>query len=322
MNLTYVESLNQILKKVLQRDKRVYLIGQGVKSPWYCGNSIKDLDKMFPDRVIDTPVSENAMAGVAIGSALAGMHPILCFPRMDFMYYAFDQIANHMANWNYMFGREKELPILIWAIINRGGEQAAQHAQSIHAMLCHIPNLLVVAPSNPSDVKNLLNLVLEARKPTVFIDDRWLYHKIDHNLRQQAHAKNSKALKLRVGKDVTIVASSYMVHLAMEASEKLGNEGIECEVIDLRVLKPLDIGTVIQSVKKTGKLVVLDGGWQFCGYSAEIITEVAEKALSYFKSPPLRISLPDCPAPASSALEKVYYPSVDSIIVRIKGIVN
>ena len=164
--LTYVEALNEGLTQALEQDERVLLIGQGVTSPWYVGASTKGLfDRFGPDRVIDTPVSENAITGAAVGAALAGMRPIVVHPRMDFMYYALDQICNHAANWRQMFGGDAAVPVVFWGIINRGGEQAAQHSQALHALFAHIPGLKVVLPSTPHDVKGLLRAAVEDDNP-------------------------------------------------------------------------------------------------------------------------------------------------------------
>jgi len=165
-------------------DPSVFLIGQGVKSPWYVGNTAQGLLERFgAERVIDTPVSENAMTGAAIGAALAGMRPIVVHPRMDFMLYAFDPIINEAANWCYMSGGKASVPVVIWGIINRGGEQAAQHSQALHAMFCHAPGLKVVMPSTPHDAKGLMIAAIKEPNPVVYIDDRWLYRNEDRFLK-------------------------------------------------------------------------------------------------------------------------------------------
>src|SRR3990170_22724 len=174
--ISYVEAINEALHQIIAKDTRAFLIGQGVTSPWYVGSTtIGLIDQFGPGRIIDTPTSENAITGVALGTALAGLHPILCFPRMDFMHYAMDQIANHIANWYYMFGSQLNAPVTIWAIINRGGEQAAQHSQALQAFFMHIPGLKVVMPSTPYDAKGLLIASVSDGNPVMYIDDRWLY---------------------------------------------------------------------------------------------------------------------------------------------------
>lgn len=321
--ITYTQALNEALKQNIAADDRVFLIGQGVKSPWYVGTTtIGLIDQFGEERIIDTPVSENGVTGVAIGAALAGMHPILLFPRMDFMYYAMDQIANHAANWYYMFGGHLNVSLTIWAIVNRGDEQAAQHSQAIQAILAHIPGLKVVMPGTPYDAKGLLTAAIEDENPVVYVDDRWLYQDKGAVPEELYTVPMGKGILRMEGSDVTVVATSYMVNEAMKAAESLKKEGISAEVIDLRSVKPLDESLLFKSVEKTGRLVIIDGGWRTCGMAAEISALVAEKAFGYIKAPIMRITLPDAPAPASSALEKVYYPSEKNIIEAVRKILG
>jgi pyruvate dehydrogenase E1 component beta subunit len=321
--ISYADAINEALRQVIERDDRVFLIGQGVTSPWYVGTTTVGLIERFgPDRIIDTPVSENGVTGVAVGSALAGMHPILVHPRMDFMYYAMDQIANHAANWYYMFGGQLSVPITIWGIINRGGEQAAQHSQALQSMFTHIPGLKVVMPSTPYDAKGLLITSIEDGNPVLYIDDRWLYKLVGEVPEEIYSVPIGKGIVRRKGKDVTIAATSYLVHEAMKAAEKLNEEGTDVEIVDLLSLKPLDKSLLLESVKKTGRLVIVDGGWKTCGMAAEISAMVTESIFEYLQAPILRVSLPDTPAPASSALEKVYYPTAEDIVLNVKKTVE
>ena len=322
--ITYAEAINEALHQIIAKDTRAFLIGQGVTSPWYVGSTTVGLITRFgPQRIVDTPTSENAITGVALGAALAGMHPILCFPRMDFMHYAMDQIANHIANWHYMFGGQLSAPMTIWAIINRGGEQAAQHSQATHAIFTHIPGLKVVMPSTPYDVKGLLAASVEDDNPVVFIDDRWLYQHVGDVPEELYSVPLGKGVVRREGKDVTVVATSHMVHEAIKASENLDKEGIGVEVVDLRSLKPLDEDLLFASVKKTGRLVVVDGGWKTCGVAAEISAKIAESdVFGSLKAPIIRVALPDAPAPASSALEKIYYPNAEKVVSAVRKILE
>ena len=322
--MTYSEALNEALHQIIEKDTRAFLIGQGVTSPWYVGSTTVGLIHRFgPKRIIDTPISENCITGVALGAALAGMHPIICYPRMDFMYYAMDQIANHVANWHYMFGGRLSTPITLWSIINRGGEQAAQHSQATQAIFMHIPGLKVVMPSTPYDAKGLLFASVEEDNPVVFVDDRWLYEHKGEVPEELYSVPIGKGVVRRKGKDATVAATSYMVYEAIMASESLDKEGIDVEVIDLRSLKPLDENLLFTSVKKTGRLIVADGGWKTCGVAAEISARIAESDIfGSLKGPIIRVSLPDTPAPASSALEKVYYPNAEKIILAIRKILE
>jgi pyruvate dehydrogenase E1 component beta subunit len=321
--ISYADAINEALRQVIERDDRVFLIGQGVTSPWYVGTTTVGLiDQFGPERIIDTPVSENGVTGVAVGSALAGMHPILMHPRMDFMYYAMDQIANHAANWYYMFGGQLSVPITIWGIINRGGEQAAQHSQALQSMFTHIPGLKVVMPSTPYDAKGLLITSIEDGNPVLYIDDRWLYKLVGEVPEEIYSVPIGKGIVRRKGKDVTIAATSYLVHEAVKAAENLNEEGTDVEIVDLLSLKPLDKSLLLESVKKTGRLVIVDGGWKTCGMAAEISAMVTESIFEYLQAPILRVSLPDTPAPASSALEKVYYPTAEDIVLNVKKTVE
>jgi pyruvate/2-oxoglutarate/acetoin dehydrogenase E1 component len=323
-SLSYAQAINETLHQMMERDPRVFLIGQGVTSPWYVGTTTVGLiDRFGSKRIIDTPVSENGVTGVAVGAALAGMHPILMHPRMDFMYYAMDQIANHAANWHYMFGGQLSVPLTIWTIINRGGEQAAQHSQALQAMFTHIPGLKVVMPSNPYDAKGLLVASIEDDNPVVYIDDRWLYDHVGEVPEELYSLPIGKGIIRKEGKDVTVVATSCMVYEASKAAEALEKEGINVEVIDIRSLKPLDENLLFQSVRKTGRLVITDGGWKTCGVGAEIAARVAENDIfKKLKAPIVRVSLPDAPAPASSALEKVYYRSAEDVASAVKKILE
>lgn len=314
-SITYVEALNEALHQILEDDPDAFLIGQGVNSPWYVGASCAGLLERFgPARIIDTPVSENAVTGVAVGAALAGKRPILEHPRMDFMYYAFDPIANQAANWHYMMGSQLSVPLTIWGIINRGGEQGAQHSQATHAMLAHLPGLKVVMPSTPYDVKGLLRAAVHDGNPVLLVDDRWLYRFTGDVPEDRYTVPIGRGAVRREGSDVTVVATSYMVHVALEAAKGLREDGIEAEVIDPLTLKPMDAPLILSSVRKTRRLVVADGGWRSFGAAAEVMALVGESDLiGRLKAPMARVTLPDAPAPASRALEKHYFKTSDDI---------
>ena len=318
--IKYVQAINETLHQLLEQNEKVFLVGQGVTSPWYVGTTTVGLvDRFGSQRVFDTPVSENGVTGLAVGAALTGMRPIVVHPRMDFMYYAFDQIANHAANWHYMFGGQLSVPITFWGIINRGGEQAAQHSQALQAIFSHFPGLKVVMPSTPYDAKGLLVASVNDDNPVVYIDDRWLYD-LESDVPEEIYSVEiGKGVIRRQGGDVTIVATSYMVHKALEAAADLEKEGIHPEIIDLLTVKPMDKNLVYNSVKKTGRLLVVDASWKTCGLGAEISATIAESNLLVkLKAPILRVSLPDAPAPASSVLENKYYPSSKDIASAVK----
>jgi len=321
--LSYSLAINEALHQMMDSDPSVFLIGQGVKSPWYVGNTAKGLlEKFGPERVIDTPVSENAITGAAVGAALAGMRPVVVHPRVDFMMYAMDPVINEAANWHYMFGGKSSVPVVIWGIINRGGEQAAQHSQSIHALFAHVPGLKVVMPTTPYDAKGLMVAAIKDDNPVIYMDDRWLYNLEGGVPRETYSVPIGKGIIRREGKDVTLVATSYMVVESVKAAEELRTEGLEVEVIDLRSVKPLDETVLFDSIKKTGRLVIADGGWKSCGMAAEVSARVSEGIFEYLKAPVVRVTLPDAPAPASRVLEKEYYPDSKKIVDAVKVVLR
>jgi len=318
--ISYSKAINETLHQMMERDDRVFLIGQGVTSPWYVGATTSDLLQRFgTQRVIDTPVSECAITGASVGAALAGMRPILVHPRMDFIYYAMDQIANHAANWHYMFGGQLSVPMTIWGIINRGGEQAAQHSQALQAIFGHLPGLKVVMPSTPYDAKGLLVSSIEDDNPVVYIDDRWLYEIMGDVPEELYTVPIGKGALRRRGRDVTVVATSYMAQEAIKAAGILEEDDISAEVIDLRSIKPIDEDLIFDSVRKTRRLVVADGGWKTYGVAAEISAKIGESGLfNRLKAPITRVCLPDVPAPASLALERIYYKNAMDIVDGVK----
>lgn len=321
----YGTAILSAFEYLLSNHPEVFVIGQGLWSPWYVGNSMTDLDKKFGVyRIIDTPVSESACTGAAVGASLAGMRPIVVHPRMDFMLYAMDAIVNQAAKWSHMVGGQAHPALTIRAIINRGGEQGAQHSQSLHAWFAHVPGLRVVMPATVADARDLLIASVLCDDPVMYIDDRWLYDQEEELLPiSPIDLRAQGPRRLIEGDDITVVASSYSTRLACEASRKLAAEGYSVEVIDLRVLNPFDATLIIQSVKKTGRLLIVDGGWRTCGISAEVIACVAEASgQSQFRAASARLTLPDAPAPTSRALEQIYYPDVSAVVSRIRGLLS
>ena len=321
--LQFSLAINEALHQMMAYDKSVFLIGQGVKSPWYVGNTCQGLlEKFGPERVIDTPVSENAVTGSAVGAAIAGMRPVVVHPRMDFMMYAMDPIVNEAANWHYMCGGRSSVPVVIWGIVNRGGEQAAQHSQAFQALFAHIPGLKVVMPSTPYDAKGLMIAAIRDDNPVIFIDDRWLYRQEGVVPEEIYEVSIGKALIRKKGTNITLVSSSYMVTESLKAAQELAKDGIDVELIDLRTVKPLDENLILKSLRKTGRMVIADGGWKSFGVSAEISALVSEKGFKYLKASIKRVSLPDTPAPASRTLENSYYQRNEDIIRAVKEVIK
>lgn len=319
--MTYCDAIRSAHEYILEHIPESFIIGQGVWSPWYVGASMKNLDKKFgKERVIDTPVSENACTGIAVGASLEGMRPIIMHPRIDFMLYCIDPIVNQAAKWGHMLGGQSFPAVTIRGIINRGGEQGAQHSQALHSWFAHIPGLRVVMPSSVKDARDLFIASVLSDDPVIFIDDRWLYEEKDkvNELPELINITNVEPKTIRDGSDITIVASSYSVKIALEAAEKLLSDGIKAEIIDLRVINPMNYNVIINSVSKTGRIACIDGSWVQCGLSAEIIAGVCEKLEpGTLKSSPIRIGLAASPAPTSKALESEYYPTAESVYSRL-----
>jgi len=323
--ISYGLAINEAFEQMLKKDKKVFLIGVGVNSPWYMGMSTKDLDKKFgQDRVIDIPISENAITGIGVGAALAGMKPIVNHPRMDFMYYAFDPIINHATTASYMFNGKVNVPITIRGIINRGGEQAAQHSQAIQAMFNHVPGLKVVMPSTPYDAKGLLIASINDPDPVIYIEDRWLYDEKENVPEEIYEVPIGKGVIRTKGSHLTIVATSYTCMLATKIATELKIKGYDIEVIDPRTIKPLDKAIIFKSVKKTKKLLIIDAAWKTGGFAGEIVAIISEhkELFNQLTKPICRLTLPDCHAPASRVLEQEYYINKQKIEQKIIEIIG
>jgi acetoin:2,6-dichlorophenolindophenol oxidoreductase subunit beta len=313
--LTYVQAIHEGHRQAMAADRRVFLIGQGLWSPWYAGGSLENLDREFGrNRVLDSPVSENAVTGMAVGAALAGMRPIVFHPRLDFLLLAMDPLINQAANWSYLFAGQSSVPLVIRAVINRGGEQGAQHSQALHAMFMHVPGLKTVMPATPADAKGLLLAAIEDPNPVLYIDDRWLYSQTGEVPEEIYRIPLGEAAIRRVGRDVTIVGISWMAAQALEAADVLATQGVDAEVIDLRSLKPWDQVRVLESARKTGRVIVADPGWRTAGAAAEIAATVAAEAFHDLRAPVERVTLPDTPAPSSRAEEQASYPRPSAIV--------
>ena len=307
--LKFYEAVNEALNVCLAKDPSVYVMGLGVTDPkGTFGTTLGLQEKYGPNRVMDMPTSENAMTGVAIGSALVGMRPILIHQRLDFALLSMDQLVNQAANWHYMFGGKTRVPLVVRMTIGRGWGQGPQHSQSLQAWFAHVPGLKVVMPTTPYDAKGMLIASIEDDNPVIFLEHRWLHNIVGPVAEGMYRVPLGSARVAREGKDLTIAAISYMTLESLRAAEMLYETGIEAEVIDVRSLKPLDEGLIIDSVRKTGRLIVADTGWRGAGFSAEIIARVAEETFGGLKSPPKRVTLPDIPTPSTPALASHYYP--------------
>jgi len=321
--LKQFQAIHEATDICMTADSSVYLIGLGVPDPkGIFGTTIGLQEKYGNKRVMDMPTAENGMTGVAIGSALVGMRPVMTHQRIEFAMLAMEQIANQAAKWSYMFGGQSNMPLVIRLIVGRGWGQGPQHSQSLQAWFAHIPGLKVVMPVTPHDTKGLLIESIEDNNPVIFIEHRWLHNIHGPVPEDYYRIPIGKARIARSGTDITIVAISYMVLEAMRAAETLAEVGIQAEVIDVRSLRPLDSETILASVKKTGRLLVADTGWVTGGFSGEIVSTVTEQAFNALKNAPKRIGLADCPTPSTPALAKYCYPRANDLILKVGEILN
>jgi pyruvate dehydrogenase E1 component beta subunit len=312
--LKFVQALNEALDLSMAADPRVFVLGLGTPDAAAVFGSTKGLvEKYGPQRVLDMPVSENGMTGVAIGAALRGMRPVMTHIRLEFAMLAIDQIVNQAAKWYYMFGGQAPVPLVIRMVVGRGWGQGPQHSQSLQSWFAHVPGLKVVMPATPHDAKGLLVAAIEDNNPVVFIEHRWLYGIHGPVPEGLYRVPLGQPNVLRPGGDVTVAATSYMTLEAVRAADELAKEGLALEVVDIRTLNPFDPTLVLESVRKTGRLIVADTSWRSVGFAAEVVARVVEECLGDLKAPPVRLTLPDVPTPTTRALSNYYYPLVRDI---------
>jgi pyruvate dehydrogenase E1 component beta subunit len=319
--LSYRDALREAQDQALELDGRVFLIGEGIDDPGgVFGSTTGLVEKYGRQRVMDMPLAENGLTGIAAGAAMTGMRPVLIHMRVDFLPMAMDQILNHVAKWSYMTGGTVKVPLTIRAIIGRGWGSAAQHSQSLQALFAHIPGLQVVMPASPYDAKGLLLGCIASGVPSLVIEHRWLYDRLGQVPEKPYTVPAGCGAILREGNHVTLAGVSHMVIELLQAAEELAQHGINAEVLDLRSVRPLDEAILIASVRKTGRLVIADTGWRSCGLSAEVAAVVAEQAWNSLKAPVRRICVADCPTPASPVLEQLYYPGAKDIVSAASGL--
>jgi len=322
-SLSYDEAIREALDQALDLDSRVFVMGQGVDDPAGMFGVTLNLHKKYgSQRVFDTPLSENGLMGVAVGAAIGGMRPIYFHNRPDFLLLAMDQLVNHAAKWNFMFGGEVNVPLVVWACIGRGWGSAAQHSQALQGLFMHIPGIKLVMPSTCYDAKGLMLSAIVDDNPVIIIEHRYNFKYKGQVPEHIYQVPFGQGVVRRSGQDVTLLAISYMVHEAYEAAEELAKDGIDAEVIDLRTLRPLDEEIILTSVAKTGRLVIADSGWKTGGVTAEISALVAEKGFASLKAPIRRVACPDVPTPAGYTLEQAFYVGSPEIIAAARALVN
>ena len=329
--ITYQQAINEALDQEMARDPRVIIMGEdnaggagapGDEDAWGGVLGVtKGLYHKYPGRVLDTPISESGYVGAAVGAACNGLRPVAELMFVDFLGVCFDQIYNQAAKFRYMFGGKAETPVVIRAMYGAGFRAAAQHSQCLYNMFTHIPGLKVVVPSNPYDAKGLLIQAIRDKDPVIFLEHKVLYT-MEGEVPEESYALPfGEANVAREGDDVTIVAFGRMVNQALTAAAALQKQGIHCEVIDPRTTSPLDEDTILESVEKTGRLVIVDESTPRCSMASDIAGIVAQKAFGALKAPIEQVTAPHVPVPFSDALEDLYVPSparIEAAVTRVK----
>jgi len=317
--ITYGEAIALSLAQEMERDPNVFVYGLDVTDHKKIFGSTRGLEKFPEKRFFGTPLAEDAMTGVGLGAALNGLRPVHVHIRVDFLLLAMNQLANMIAPAHFGSGGKLKAPLVIRAVIGRGWGQAFQHSKSLQSIFAHIPGLVVVMPSNAYDVKGLLASAIRSDNPVIFLEHRWLYW-----LEGKAPIKPytipfGKAKVVRKGKDVTVVATSWMNVEAYKAAEILEKkQGVQVEIIDPRTIYPLDEAAIVRSVQKTGHLIVADYDWEFCGFSAEVAALISEKCFGILKSPVTRIAFPHTQCATTRPLENEFYPNAVDIIRAVE----
>src|SRR5262245_28863280 len=320
--LSFAQAINSALRQALELDSGVFVYGIGADGPaGIFGTTTGLVDKFGARRVFDTPIAEAGLSALAAGAASNGLRPVLVHQRLEFMLYSVDQVVNWMAPWRFMSGGRAKMPVTIRAIIGKGWGQGPQHTKSLHACFAHVPGLQVVMPGSPADAKGLLLSSILSDDPTLFIEGRSLFSMQEDVPDEPYFIRLGEALVRREGKDVTLVTMGSMVPLCLQAAETLAQSTMSAEVLDIRCLSPLDVESIIRSVKKTGRLVVAEPGWRMYGAAAEIIATVVETR-GEMRSRPRRVAWPQSAVPTSSKLEEQFYPTSDDIVAACRASVT
>jgi pyruvate dehydrogenase E1 component beta subunit len=320
--LSYVQAFNEAVRQEMAADDNVFCAGEDIGAFGGVFQTYAGLQKEFGvRRVVDTPISEQAIVGLGVGAAVTGLRPIVDIMFMDFICVAFDQIVNQAAKLKYMFGGAATIPLTITTGGGAGLSAAAQHSQSLEALLCHIPGLKVVQPSNPYDMKGLMTACIRENNPTIMIKHKRLLGMQGEVPEEPYAVPLGVASVLREGSDVTVVGWGRMVNEALAVANKLADEGIDVEVIDPRTLQPLDTATIVTSVRKTNRVIVVHEAVRFGGLGAEIAAQIQEEAFDYLDAPVARIAAPFSPVPFTPVLEQAYLPSAADIEAKIRSII-
>jgi pyruvate/2-oxoglutarate/acetoin dehydrogenase E1 component len=313
-NLSYVDAVREATDQAMECDSSVLIYGMGVDDPKaILGTTSGLLEKYGPERVFDTPLSEDAMTGAGIGMALAGMRPIHVHIRMDFLMLAMNQLVNMAAKMHYMYGGQQKVPLVIRSMIGKSWGQGAQHSQALHSFFMHVPGIKVVAPTTPYDAKGCLLAAIADDNPVLYVEHRLLHFQNGPVPESSYEVRPGRARVVTEGADITLVGISYMQLECYRAQQYLGGCGIAAEVIDPIWLSPLDIDTIVQSVDKTGRLLVVDNAWPVCGAAAEIIAQVVERSKRQSTPMVRRMGFAPVTCPPTPTLEELYYPNARRI---------
>ncbi|MET0586517.1 MAG: alpha-ketoacid dehydrogenase subunit beta [Candidatus Binatia bacterium] len=315
---TYLDAIRAALAEEMRRDLSVYVFGEDVALGGPFGVTKGLAEELGANLMVNTPISEGTVMGLAVGAATAGLRPVVEIMFIDFITLAMDQLVNHAAKLHYMSGGQLKIPLTVRVQCGISGAMGAHHSQSLEAWLAHVPGLKVVMPSNPADAKGLLKTAIRDDNPVVFVEHRGLYWSKGQVSDSDQIVPIGKAKVLRQGDHVTIVALSSMLALALAAAEELANEGISAEVIDPRSISPLDVASIVDSVKKTSRLIVVHEAVEQGGLGAEIVARIQKEAFYYLDSPIVRVAAPFAPVPASPELERSFVPAKAQIIAAVR----
>ena len=313
--ISYVQALNEAMAEEMERDPGVFVYGIGVPDHKCIFGSTAGLAERFgPERVFDTPLAEDSLTGFALGAAINGMRPIFVHGRVDFMLLAMNQMANMLSSYSYASAGQLSVPVVMRAVIGRGWGQGFQHSKTMHSIFAHVPGLKVVLPTTVRDAKGLLVSAIRDNNPVVFIEHRWLYYQEDEVPNGTFSIPLEGANVIREGKDLTVVATSWMNVEALEAADILARRGVSVEIVDPRTIAPFNDEKIIESVTKTGYCIVADYDWLNCGFSAEVAARVHDKCFGKLKAPVQRIGFEETPCPTVRVLENRFYPDAVDII--------
>ncbi|HZP95133.1 MAG TPA: transketolase C-terminal domain-containing protein [Candidatus Limnocylindria bacterium] len=321
--LTYAQAINEALAQAMELSSDVFVMGQLVDyRSGVFGTTSGLAEKFGPDRVRDFPVAESLMTSAAIGAAASGMRPVIVHTRLDFMMYSMDAIVNWLALWRFKSDGHAGLPVTIRAIVGKGWGQGPQHSKSPHAWFAHLPGLRVAVPATAYDAKGLLLESIFSEDPSIIIESRSLFSMVDAVPEAPYRVRFGRATVRRRGQDVTLATLGSMVPITLRAAQRLAGEGIEVEVIDLRTVSPIDMESICDSVRRTGRLVVADPAWHSVGVAAEVIAGVVERMGSTLRANPARVTFPDSHTPMSASLEAQFYPDEEQMCAAVRAVLR